>query len=58
MSPTLYVARGTVLSGGEARLTTHGLTLPFDGTAGRLEDLPGPADLLCAALAACMLKNV
>jgi uncharacterized OsmC-like protein len=44
--------------GGAGRLQAHGLDAEFDGTAGRLEDLPGPADVLCAALCACILKNV
>lgn len=44
--------------GGDAMLEAHGLSTPFDGTAGRLDDLPGPADILCAALCACILKNV
>jgi uncharacterized OsmC-like protein len=30
----------------------------FDGSAGRQDDLPSPAELLLTALAACMLKNV
>ena len=30
----------------------------FDGSAQSGEALPGPADLLCAALSACILKNV
>jgi uncharacterized OsmC-like protein len=53
-----YEATGTVRSGGEGRLMAHGLATAFDGTAGRLDDLPGPADVLCAALSACLLKNV
>lgn len=36
---------------------SHGLDVAFDGTAGR-GDLPGPADILAASLAACLLKNV
>jgi uncharacterized OsmC-like protein len=47
-----------VRPGGEGHLEAHGLSTAFDGTAGRLEALPGPADVLCAALSACMLKNV
>lgn len=43
---------------GEGRLEAHGLSTSFDGTAGRLEALPGPADVLSAALCACILKNV
>lgn len=53
-----YDARGTVRGGGEGHLDAHGLATAFDGTAGRLDPLPGPADVLCAALCACMLKNV
>ena len=58
LAPGTYRATGSVRSGGEAHLEAHGLSAPFDGTAGRLDELPGPADLLCAALSACMLKNV
>ena len=54
----LYQATGAVRSGGEGVLDAHGLSAAFDGTAGRLDDLPGPADVLCAALCACILKNV
>jgi uncharacterized OsmC-like protein len=53
-----YQARGRVRAGGDGRLEAHGLDTSFDGTAGRLEDLPGPADVLSAALCACILKNV
>ena len=53
-----YEAKGSVRAGGEGRLDAHGLATPFDGTAGRLDELPGPADMLCAALCACILKNV
>jgi uncharacterized OsmC-like protein len=57
-SPQRYQAHGSVRSGGVGRLQAHGLDAEFDGTAGRLEDLPGPADVLSAALCACILKNV
>ena len=53
-----YQASGSVRSGGEGQLDAHGLTTRFDGTAGRLDALPGPADVLSAALCACILKNV
>ncbi len=53
-----YRANGMVSAGGAGRLESHGLDIPFDGTAGRLEDLAGPADVLCASLCACILKNV
>ncbi len=54
----LYEAAAEVHAGGRARFEAHGLAAEFDGTSGRLSDLPGPADLLCAALSACILKNV
>lgn len=52
-----YSARGTVHPGGEGHLHSHGLDIPFDGSAAR-GALCGPADLLAAALSACVLKNV
>jgi uncharacterized OsmC-like protein len=56
--PQRYEASGTVRAGGAGRLRAHGLDAEFDGTAGRLDQLPGPADVLGAALCACILKNV
>ena len=53
-----YEASGVVRAGGEGRVVAHGLSTPFDGSAGRLDALPGPADILSAALCACILKNV
>jgi uncharacterized OsmC-like protein len=53
-----YEATGTVRAGGEGRLDAHGLATAFDGSAGRVDSLPGPADVLSAALCACILKNV
>ena len=53
-----YRAHGSVRAGGTGRLQAHGLDAAFDGTAGRLEDHPGPADILTAALCACILKGV
>jgi uncharacterized OsmC-like protein len=57
-TPRRYEARGSVRAGGAGRLQAHGLDAEFDGTAGRLDTLPGPADVLSAALCACILKNV
>lgn len=53
-----YQAHGSVRPGGAGRLEAHGLDTAFDGTTGRLDELPGPADILSAALCACILKNV
>jgi len=43
---------------GTAAVEAHGETITFDGTSGRLPDVPGPAELFAAAFAACTLKNV
>jgi len=44
--------------GGAATISSRKSTVAFDGSAATGELLPGPADLLAAALAACILKNV
>ncbi len=44
--------------GGAATIASRASTIHFDGSATTGEQLPGPADLLAAALAACILKNV
>ena len=53
-----YEVDGENLPSGAAQLTIKGGAVAFDGGATTGEALPGPADLLAAALAACMLKNV
>jgi len=53
-----YVVTASVRAGGDASAVANGATIPFDGTQGRVEGLPGPTDLLAAALSACILKNV
>ena len=55
---TLYRARGENRPGGAATINSHASRIMFDGSAETGELLPGPADLLAAALAACILKNV
>lgn len=55
---TRYEARGTVVHGGAARLESSGFDVAFDGSADRDTTLPSPAELLCASLCACLLKNV
>jgi uncharacterized OsmC-like protein len=44
--------------GGAATATTKRATIDFDATAGQSDALPGPAVLLTAAFAACVLENV
>ena len=53
-----YTADGENVPGGAATIASRASTIAFDGSAGTGELLPGPADLLAAALAACILKNV
>jgi len=46
------------LAEGHADIAAHGGDIRFDGSAVTDENLPGPADLLAAALAACIVKNI
>lgn len=43
---------------GTSTAVAHGQSIRFDSSPGQGDDLPGPADLLTAAFAACLLKNV
>jgi uncharacterized OsmC-like protein len=53
-----YAVHANVQAGGEAIVHCREATIAFDGSATAGDALPGPADLLCAALSACILKNV
>lgn len=53
-----YSAVGFRAPGGVSRIETQRSTIVFDGGAEMAADTPGPAHLLAAALAACLLKNV
>jgi uncharacterized OsmC-like protein len=55
---TTYEVVGENLPGGRARVVARTSEIRFDGTELTGDELPGPADLLAAALAACILKNV
>jgi uncharacterized OsmC-like protein len=55
---TRYEVHGETAPGGDGRLMVRSSTIAFDGSAQTGDLLPGPADLLAAALAACILKNV
>jgi uncharacterized OsmC-like protein len=57
-SPTRYAVDAENAPGGAAMVAARTSTIAFDGSAATGELLPGPADLLAAALAACILKNV
>jgi uncharacterized OsmC-like protein len=53
-----YSVQAECRAGGEATVRSRASNIPFDGSAQTGQTLPGPADLLCAALSACILKNV
>ena len=55
---TCYAVEGENGPGGGGVIAARTATIAFDGSAETGELEPGPADLLAAALAACMLKNV
>lgn len=57
-STMTYTVSGSTQPGGTASVHARMSELAFDGSAQSGETLPGPADLLCAALSACILKNV
>lgn len=57
--PTVYVVTATARGDGTAEASAGSETIRFDAAWARPPSgLPGPADLLASALAACLLKNV
>jgi uncharacterized OsmC-like protein len=57
-APRSYQVRASISPGGTARVEMEARGLDFDGSALGNPTLPGPADLLAAALAACLSKNL
>ena len=56
---THYQVRASTRPGGSgAVVQAQQATIPFDGRAEAGDELPGPAELLCAALAACYDPSV
>lgn len=55
-----YQVTARVVGPGVSRAAVRGKTgeVDFDTSAGQSDSLPGPADLLVTAFAACVLKNV
>ena len=53
-----YEARATTTGTGMAVIHTRQSVVPFDSSPRQGAELPGPADLLTSAFAACMIKNV
>ncbi len=54
----VYHVFASSVPGGPGTATVNGEVVTFDASANRSEGLPSPADLLTAAFAACVLKNV
>ncbi len=57
-APTTYTLTARSARGGEATAHPRQEEIPFDASFGMNEALPGPAELLLTAFAACALKNV
>jgi uncharacterized OsmC-like protein len=57
-APTTYRIEARVVRPGVSAATSKRTVIEFDTSAGQSEILPGPADLLTMAFAACVLKNV
>jgi uncharacterized OsmC-like protein len=53
-----YQVQASSTVGGAASVTVKERRIEFDATPDQGDLLPGPADLLTAAFAACVLKNV
>lgn len=53
-----YQVRGHLNGDGTAALATKERSIEIDSSPSQGDELPGPADLLTAAFAACVLKNV
>lgn len=55
---TRYRVEARVVGPGVSRADSKEATIRFDTSAGQVQYLMGPAELLAAAFAACVLKNV
>lgn len=53
-----YEVRAELSAGGQAVVQAGSTAISFDASAESESALPGPADLLAAALAACLSKNI
>ncbi len=57
-APLQYAIQAHSEPGGGGWASCKETTIAFDASAGQSPTLPGPAELLVAAFAACVLKNV
>lgn len=53
-----YEVRARIVRPGTSEARAKRATIAFDSSPEMSDELPGPAELLCAAFAACLLKNV
>ena len=58
MSAPTYEVSATIIAPGVSELSAKATHVRFDSSPGAGDELPGPAELLCGAFAACLLKNV
>lgn len=58
LNPPSYEVTARLLAPGISEIDARRERIRFDSSPGRSDQLPGPAELLCGALAACILKNV
>ena len=57
-APTPYEVKARIVGPGVSEAACKASRIAFDSSAGQSPDLPGPAELLASAFAACLLKNV
>jgi uncharacterized OsmC-like protein len=53
-----YEVRAHIVRPGVSEIEAKEARVLFDSSPGAGDELPGPAELLCSSLAACLLKNV
>jgi uncharacterized OsmC-like protein len=56
--PTRYEVTARIVTPGRSEITAKESRIAFDSSPHAGGDLPGPAELLASAFAACLLKNV
>ena len=57
-APLTYEVQARIVRPGVSEVHAKQATIVFDSSPGMGDELPGPAELLCSAFAACVLKNV
>jgi uncharacterized OsmC-like protein len=53
-----YEVHARIVSPGRSEVAAKASRIAFDSSPGQSVELPGPAELLASAFAACLLKNV